>query len=224
MYSNNEPIDAIKQVELLFQDQGERIDDTLELNMCNLIFDDFVWNPKLEEDALMHILHDDQLMFQVHSYIQQEVNDRISGQPINPGTGYKMVPKMFDKHFNGHKMNFTYAERIAPQLDKAIEHLLDYGSDVVITMRQVSDCGFINIKEYIPNVMYYHPIIRANKVDMVCSMSKADYFGDFIIELMIAMRMQMWFAHKLEIPNLGKLMFSVNILYADIEKLDNRTE
>ena len=45
-------------------------------------------------------------------YCKQEIKDRCSGKPLNPGNSYKIREDMWNKFLEGKKFSYQYAERL----------------------------------------------------------------------------------------------------------------
>lgn len=56
-------------------------------------------------------------------WADNELVERLSGIPVNPGEAYKLRPDVWEEFLHEGKFAYTYAERLAPQLGIFIEEL-----------------------------------------------------------------------------------------------------
>lgn len=68
--------------------------------------------PSLQKDEVIKYVFKDESE-KIIKYCKQEIEDRCSGKPLNPGNSYKIRPDMWSKFLqNNKKFSYQYAERL----------------------------------------------------------------------------------------------------------------
>ena len=111
------------------------------------------------------------------------------------------------------KFHYTYSERICPQFRTVVERLArDPGSrQGIVQIFDALDPGGMSSQKSlgddqlnaegvgrIPCSMYYQLMVREGKVDLIYTMRSCDFLTHFIIDLVLALRMQ---RHVVEMLN-----------------------
>ena len=106
----------------------------------------------------------------IERYCKQEIKDRISGQPLNPGNSYKIRKDMWNQFLHNKKFSYTYAERMARQLPLVIETLKkDNGTRQAVLSIWNPDLDMVDNKlgggQRIPCSLLYQFTIRYGQLD-----------------------------------------------------------
>jgi len=180
-------------------------------------------------------------------WAENHFEERVCGQPLNPGDEYSNWPwasDYFDKYYieNG-KFSHSYMERFWPkhagQLNRGIR--FDYGDlgDIVIQLIQnpltrqaflpvffPEDTGAVH-GERIPCTLGYHFIIRSNKLNVIYYMRSCDFVRYFRDDVYMAGRLGQWVWDKIRgaHPELdtGKLLVhitSLHVMNGDLPRLE----
>lgn len=183
-----------------------------------------------------------------------EFNERISGNPLNPGGAWKLNPCMWeeflvkDKETGKMKFDYTYAERIndrvqynGNQLTKlnAIIQLLKSDPDTrkaVLSIYGIGPNGDPDADHYIgdariPCSMYYDFLIRLNgggeKVLNICYHQRSsDFVGHFGDDVYLAYKLMQYVADRVGVKP-GYLYHTIDSLHAykrDWDKLRSNVE
>lgn len=127
-------------------------------------------------------------------YCKQEIKDRCSGKPLNPGNSYKIRSDMWNKFLlNGKKFAYQYAERLWRN---------NQFSDVITTLKKDSgtrqavlsvwnpdldmDLSKVGGGNRIPCSLNYQFLIRNNRLHCIYSMRSNDFLGHHVIDLYCA--------------------------------------
>ena len=165
-------------------------------------------------------------------YCKRELDDRLCGEPLNPGNAYGHRPEIWSEFLHNGKFSYTYAERLAPQLKVIMSELrtnpetrqaiLNIHSNIAVHMTDPitpsHDLISIGGKERIPCSMYYQLLIREHYLELIYTMRSCDLLTHFPIDLVIALAIQYWFAHELglEVGTFTMFIGSLHAYYKDI--------
>lgn len=124
-------------------------------------------------------------------YCKQEIKDRCSGKPLNPGNSYKIRPDMWNKFLeNDKKFSYQYAERlwINQQFENVINCLLnDSGSRQAVLSVWDSNKDMNSSKlgggNRIPCSLHYQFFIRNDRLHCMYSMRSNSAIEHFPIDL-----------------------------------------
>jgi thymidylate synthase len=172
-----------------------------------------------ENEVLEYVYKDPKAAEDVQLYIGAEFWDRVSGTARNPGTAWQYRKDVWNEFMHGGKFAYTYSERMAPQILRIMQELRDRPEtrqaiinihsniaaselfDETKTHHLVmpgADIRNMGGKSRIPCSLYYQIMIREEKVDLVYAMRSCDFLVHFPVDIMLAMRLQTWFADRLE--------------------------
>ena len=129
----------------------------------------------------------------------------------------------------------SYSERMAPQLLRVVDELrarpdtrqaiIDIHSNICpVEAEQVTgsaDLSNMGGKARIPCSLYYQVMIRERRVDLVYAMRSCDFLVHFPVDLMLAMRLQTWFAKLLDL-NVGLFTYFTGSLHAYHKEIKDR--
>lgn len=177
---------------------------------------DWIWNQQEETDSVGYIFRTydrtEDPTTQILKYIQVEFEDRVSGRAMNPGNSYQTRKDIWNEFLHDGKFAYTYSERIAPQLHRILNELeerpetrqaiINIHSNILPLRSGVVDSiDLTNIggSSRIPCSMYYQIIRRQDKLDLIYTMRSCDFLVHFPVDIMLALRLQLWFAEKLGI-------------------------
>lgn len=198
-----------------YQDKKLEGEDRYVKELTNVDF--AITKPFMDmEEALKYCFHDD--WKRIRDYCEQEVKDRICGQPLNPGNSYKIRKDMWNQFIHEHKFSYTYAERMARQLPIVINCLnKDNGTrQAVLSIwnpdidMQESNLGGGN---RIPCSLLYQFTIRYGALDCLYVMRSNSFFEHHVIDLYCAERLMEYVAKKCGVK-LGTLTFMAGSLHA----------
>lgn len=183
---------------------------------------------------------------QIMKYIDQEFKDRTCGVAMNPGNSYRERSELWREFMHGGKFAYTYSERMAPQLKRILHELqlrqetrqaiINIHSNIqasnvmwdnpdtgqnVRDVRQGADLVNMGGQSRIPCSMYYQIMRRRNKVDLIYTMRSCDYLTHFPVDIMLALRLQSWFADQLGIES-GRFTYFTGSLHGYAKDLKKR--
>ncbi len=183
------------------------------------------------EDAVRYMFPDE--ADKIIKYCEQEIKDRCSGEPLNPGNSYKIRADMWSKFLEGTgKFSYQYAERLwtKDQFRNVINCLKnDAGTrQAVLSIWNPSldmDANKLGGGNRIPCSLNYQFLIRNDRLHCIYSMRSNDFFGHHVIDLYCASGLMEYIVSELKdvYPNLkvGSLSYICGSLHAfawDINK------
>lgn len=159
----------------------------------------------------------------VRKFIDQEVADRTSGVPMNPGNSVQNRMNVWEQFLeeNG-KFSYQYAERIndqdleVNQIQRVINELSespDSRQGIVQIFNYTKDHKRIGGKRRIPCSMHYQFLVRNGKLHACYVMRSNDLYGHFAVDIIVAARLQMYIAEKLGI-GVGSFTYFSGSLHA----------
>ncbi|KKL98132.1 hypothetical protein LCGC14_1827490 [marine sediment metagenome] len=229
-----DPLQAVREVERdlwemgidvhpqTMQDKDVADDDdfrTKEVQGYGFKINGWAWNHMGEADVIKYLFSDTNERARVLAYIGQEFEDRMAGEPINPGNAWMCRPNVWEQFMHNGKFAYTYSERMAPQLQAIIDELKERpdSRQGIINIHsnicpdedgnglhgEISEDSDTNIvwpsadmenkggSGRIPCSMYYQIMRRAGKTDLIYTMRSCDFLTHFPIDLMLALRLQL---------------------------------
>lgn len=160
------------------------------------------------------------------SYILINVEERMSGKPLNPGYGWKMWPEYWTKYLKADgTFDYTYAERMCYSLPEVEKHLQrePFSRQGIVAIWHGTDLDCIG-KERVPCSMYYHFMIReeghGKKLHLIYNMRSCDLYTHFIYDQAMALLLGERMALKLDVGP-GRFihqMGSLHAYYTDLER------
>jgi len=140
----------------------------------------------------------------IRCYCQKELEERASGQSINPGEAWEFRRNYWQKFLHGGKFSYTYSERMFYQLYRVINELRHSpGSrQCVITIydspRDLSNWGGSG---RIPCSLHYHFMRRKISgtyyIFMSYIMRSCDYYTHFPIDLWLGVNLGLYVSNQL---------------------------
>lgn len=175
------------------------------------------------DDVIKYIFKDDSE--KIIKYCKQEIKDRCSGKPLNPGNSYKIRQDMWNKFLENGKFSYQYAERFWTnnQFNNVIDILKkDSGTRQAVLSVWNSDKDMIESKlgggNRIPCSLYYQFMIRNNRLHCIYCMRSNDFLGHHVIDLYCATGLMEYVVKKLKstYPDLkiGTLTYMCSSLHA----------
>jgi len=169
--------------------EGKTEFETLEVQ--NYIYT--VINPKLTD------------LNPIQPWADQEFEERISCEAVNPGEAWKTRPEVWTEFLNkDNKFHYTYNERIRrlDQLDRIIERLnLDSDSrQCFLSIWDAFDIFNLGGSGRIPCSLGYLFQIRGGALNMTYLMRSCDFFTHFTNDAYLALKLQHYVAMRLGIP------------------------
>jgi len=158
-------------------------------------------------------------------WCQEEFNERISKDRINPGLAWKLREEVW-KPFLHFSMNpftkvfeerfaYTYSERLNNQIAEVIKILQnDHGSRqaVIPIYSKDIDNRERGGKARIPCSMFYQLQIRDGKVDIIYTMRSCDLFTHARNDIWMACELRDFIAKALKLPS-GKMFMFISSLH-----------
>lgn len=146
------------------------------------------------EEVIKYVFRDPEEAKRIIKYCKQEIKDRCSGKPLNPGNSYKIRADMWTKFLEGNKkFSYQYAERLWTnnQFRTVIDILKkDSGTrQAVLSVwnpdkdMQADKLGGGN---RIPCSLFYQFMIRNGRLHLIYSMRSNDFLGHHPIDLYCA--------------------------------------
>lgn len=143
-------------------------------------------------------------------YCEQELIDRVSGQPLNPGNSYKMRKEVWNDFLRSGRFSYTYPERMHDQLFQMINHLKynkESRQSIVTIYDKHDDMMNIGGRKRIPCSMYYHFMIREGGLTIVYTMRSCDFYTHMPIDIWLATGILEYVAAMLKIPPMAMIYF-----------------
>lgn len=139
-------------------------------------------------------------------YCQQEIKDRCSGEPLNPGNSYKIRADMWTKFLEGNnKFAYQYAERLwtNDQFRTVINALRnDKGSRQAVLSVWNPDLDMAAQKlgggNRIPCSLFYQFLIRNDRLHCIYCMRSNDALGHHAIDLYCATGLMEYVVNELK--------------------------
>lgn len=171
---------------------------------------------------------------QVHDYCLQELKDRVSPVPLNPGNSYKIRMDLWQKLMSKdsgkvEKFDYTYSERIANcnQLQRVIDTLVEDQNSrraMVMIFQPQDTAESAGATTRIPCSISYQFFIRNGKLMVVYYIRSNDYYKHFPVDIIMTGLIQEWLLKQLKktYPDLklGSLTYFAGSLHAYKEDLD----
>ena len=187
-----------------------------------------IWTTANEEAVIHYLFKDEKAAANVLRYIALEFSDRISGHAYNPGNSYLARAEVWNEFLVGGKFHYTYSERMVYQIPlilKEMEKNPDTRQAIInlhsfICPDQKASAAFLSADAFhiggagrIPCSMYYQFMIRGGAVDLIYTMRSCDFLTHFPVDLMLALRLQKYFADTLSRP-VGNFTYFAGSLHA----------
>ena len=207
--------------------ENQKVKELIGVEFC-------ITNPLLKRDsAIEYMFKDKEESKKIIEYCKQEIKDRCSGSPLNPGNSYKIRKDMWQKFLeDSGKFSYQYAERLwtNDQFNSVVKCLInDSGTRQAVLSVWNSDKD-MNVSKTgggnrIPCSLNYQFFIRNNELHCIYSMRSNDFFGHHVIDLYCASGLMEYIVDRIKCiyPGLkvGSLIYSCGSLHAfawDIDK------
>ena len=162
------------------------------------------------DEVIRYVFKDD--ANRIIKYCKQEIKDRCSGKPLNPGNSYKIRADMWSKFLeNDQKFSYQYAERLwtHDQFKTVIDCLRnDKGTRQAVLSIWNSDldmkAGKLGGGNRIPCSLFYQFLIRNDRLHCIYNMRSNDALGHHAIDLYCATGLMEYVVKELKdiYPNL----------------------
>lgn len=166
----------------------------------------------------------DQMPNATVEWAKKEFKERISLSNINPGKAYKMRKEVWDEFLVKGKFEYTYNERIRPQLEYVIEELELHPEtrQAVVHINFASDARRLG-KKRVPCSMFYQFMKRDGKLDIIYVMRSSDFSTHFQNDIWLADELRRYVAKRvgLEVGKFIMFISSLHIYQKDWEELNN---
>lgn len=173
-----------------YQDKKLEGDDRFVKELIGVAFK--VDKPLLDRDEVIRYIFKDDAD-RIISYCKQEIKDRCSGEPLNPGNSYKIRSDMWNKFLTDGKFSYQYAERFwtNDQFRNVIDILKkDSGTrQAVLSVWNPSldmNPDKLGGGNRIPCSLNYQFLIRNGRLHCIYSMRSNDALGHHVIDLYCA--------------------------------------
>ena len=144
-----------------------------------------------------------------------EFKERVSGLPRNPGVAWTLRKKVW-KEFqrSDTKFDYTYASRMYWQIKPVLSELKKHPEtrQAIVEIHDRSLDQKKMGKQRIPCSMFYQFMFRDKKLDIIYVMRSTDFSLHFSNDIYLAMKLQEYFAKKLDIKT-GKFIFFASSLH-----------
>jgi len=213
---------------------------TKELRGYSFMIANWVWDEEDVQKILVYFFPGGSDA--VRDYIEQEFLDRIGGIPLNPGSSYIHRLGLWQEFLHAGKFAYTYSERISPQLGTILDELrknpntrqaiINIHSNIcpldcwpeyteVNMVNRSKDLDNIGGQGRVPCSMYYQTLLRESKVDLIYTMRSCDFLTHFPVDVLLALKLQNWFAGRLEL-GVGRFTYFVGSLHSYYKDLKIR--
>ena len=161
--------------------------------------------PLYQRDEIIKYVFKDEAS-KILKYCKQEIKDRTSGKPLNPGNSYKIRSDMWNKFLeNDNKFSYQYAERIWTnnQFENVINILRkDKGTRQAVLSIWNSSLD-INMEKLgggnrVPCSLNYQFLIRNDRLHCIYSMRSNDALAHHVIDLYCATGLMEYVVNRLK--------------------------
>lgn len=170
------------------------------------------------DEAIRYTFKDD--AERIIKYCKQEIKDRCSGKPLNPGNSYKIRADMWNKFLEGKKFSYQYAERLWTnnQFESVIQCLKnDPGTRQAVLSVWNPDKDMQPNKlgggNRIPCSLNYQFMIRNGRLHCIYSMRSNSALEHCPIDLYCATGLMEYVAKRLNVK-VGSLTYLCGSLHA----------
>lgn len=148
------------------------------------------------------------------SWLIEEFQERISPTYVNPGKAYKLRSEVWDEFLVDGKFEYSYNERIFPQLQLIIEELKRHSEtrQAIIHIHDAARDTARMGKQRVPCSLSYQFMKREGKLDIIYSMRSSDFSTHFQNDIWLADELRRHLARQLNWP-VGKFFMSVASLH-----------
>ena len=186
------------------------------------------------KEAIAYMFPSEEETNKILKYCKQEIKDRTSGKPLNPGNSYKIRNDYWSNFLEGDsKFSYQYAERLwtNDQFKAVIECLRnDPGTRQAVLSIWNPDKDMISSKlgggNRIPCSLSYGFLIRNDRLHCIYHMRSSNFFEHLPIDLICAAGMMDYIVKQLKntYPNLkvGSLSYLGNSLHGFKWSLDQK--
>jgi len=140
----------------------------------------------------------------ISDYCINELLDRVSGLPFNPGMSYRFREEYWSKFLHGNKFSYTYSERFCDQIFRLVSELKESPGSrqcILTVYDKHNDTKNWGGKERIPCSMYYQFMRRRisgkDKLILIYTMRSCDYYTHFFIDIWLAIELGHWVAKQI---------------------------
>ena len=201
-----------------YQDKKLEGEDRFVKELMGVAFK--VDKPLLNRDEAIRYVFGDE-SDKIIKYCKQEIKDRCSGKPLNPGNSYKIRSDMWNKFLEGNnKFSYQYAERLwtNKQFDSVIQCLKNDAGTRQAVLSVWNPDKDMNINKLgggnrIPCSLNYQFMIRNNRLHCIYSMRSNSAIEHCPIDLYCATGLMEYVAKKLNIK-VGTLTYVCGSLHA----------
>lgn len=166
----------------------------------------------------------------IEKYCVQEHKDRTSGKPLNPGNSWKIRKSLWQNLMSkkeGDRFDYTYAERMAPQLESVVEALKDdihsRRAMMMIWDQNLDANQMAGFQTRVPCSISYQFLIRNNRLYCVYYIRSQDFYKHFPVDIWQASEIMNWMVKRLKSKyknlKVGSLNYFAGSLHAYNEDL-----
>lgn len=133
------------------------------------------------------------------AWAEAEFKDRVSGLKLNPGNAWEIRKDVWEEFLHDGKFSYTYSERFADQVEKVINTLKENRTcrNGIIAMWDPGiDIERIGGKQRVPCTMYYQPLIRNGRLNMIYNIRSNDLYEHWAYDVWLAIALQEYIAEK----------------------------
>ena len=133
-------------------------------------------------------------------WADKEFRERIGSFPLNPGTAWQARQKIWEPFLHNGKFSYTYSERLATQLPRAIEQLKkdpDSRQIFIGIWDPKLDAPRIGGLSRIPCTLGYQVQIRDKKLNLTYLQRSCDSATHFANDVYLANRLQEYLAEEI---------------------------
>lgn len=146
------------------------------------------------DDVIGYIFRDPEEAKRIVRYCKQEIKDRCSGKPLNPGNSYKIRADLWNNFLEGTgKFSYQYAERL--WTNNQFEHVIDTLKNDKGTRQAVLSVWNPDIDmdgkktggvSRVPCSLFYQFMIRNGRLHCIYVMRSNDFLSHHAIDLYCA--------------------------------------
>jgi thymidylate synthase len=227
----NDPLEMVKEVERDLYEMGiqlqshtvqdECVNDNPDYQSLELMGYGYILTGDCNTSSMIPML---EYLNGNKQWCDAEFQERISQRYINPGTAWKLRPEIWEKYLHEGKFAYTYNQRYIDQLPVIIRELKQRPNTRQAVMTVYShrlDQYKIGGIARIPCSMYYHFMIRRDKLNIMYYQRSCDFLKHFVHDVYLTAKLHEYVAEQIGVP-VGTFIHNIGSLHAFKIDLDKR--
>jgi len=154
-------------------------------------------------------------------WIEEELKERISGKPINPGTAWQRWSDFFRPRLRADKFTYTYAERMHYQLDALVSRLKSNPTTRRAILSVWDPRADSRSKLEVPCTVMSQYAVRRGCLNSVYYTRSSDCINFLVADVYLYVGVQTWIADQVgfELGSFSHVIGSLHIYYDDLDEV-----